>query len=241
MDPWIYIVFVCLFLLSAFFSGTEIALMSLPAHKVESLVKQKKIWAWALADIKANTDRLLITILIGNNLVNTYAAALATQISLVLARNSGLEEAFAVALATGVITFLILMFGEIVPKSFASKNAESISLFVSPIYKVLMFILFPLVFIIEKIIRFFTGKNVKTVITGEEIESFIDMGKDSGALEEEDHVRLKNTLEFTETLVEEVMVPRVRLEALSDQKTVEEALEFYMTHTHSRIPVFMKQ
>lgn len=130
------------------------------------------------------------------------------------------------------------MFGEIVPKSFASKNAESISLFVSPIYKVLMFILFPLVFIIEKIIRFFTGKNVKTVITGEEIESFIDMGKDSGALEEEDHVRLKNTLEFTETLVEEVMVPRVRLEALSDQKTVEEALEFYMTHTHSRIPVF---
>jgi len=212
--------------------------MSLPSHKIESIVKQKLFGAKSLAIIKSNTDRLLITILVGNNLVNVYTAALATQISLTFAQNSWMEEAVAVAIATWAITFLLLMFWEIIPKSFASKNAESISLLVSPVYRFLMILLFPIIWIIEKIIKLFTGTAKPISISDEEIETFLDMWRSSWTLEDDDHTRLKNTLEFSDTLIEEIMIPRVKLEALSDEKTVSEALEFYMKHTHSRIPVF---
>ena len=133
---------------------------------------------------------------------------------------------------------MILVFGEIAPKSFASKNAEKIALFVAPIYKWAMFFLSPIIFVLEMMIRLITGKNVSSKITEEEIETFIDLGKDSGTLEEDDHERLKNTLEFSDTLVEEIMVPRVKMDAISDIHTIEEALEYYRSHTHSRIPVY---
>ena len=212
--------------------------MSLPQHKVDSLLKQKKLWAESLAYIKSKSDRLLIAILVGNNLVNVFAAALATQISLTIAINSWIEQSLAVASATWIITFLILVFWEIIPKSVAVKNAETISLAVAYPYKLLMFIFFPVIFVLERLIMLFTGKNVVKSITSEEIESFLDMWKDTGTLEDEEHERLRNTLEFSETLIEEVMVPRVRLDAISDDKTVSEALEYYLNHTHSRIPVY---
>jgi len=215
--------------------------MSLPSHKVDTLVKQKLFWSKALAGIKSNTDRLLIAILVGNNLVNVYAAALATQISISIARSSGMEEALAVWIATWIITFLILVFGEIVPKSFASKNAEKISLWVAYPYKILILVLFPVIYVLEKLILLFTGKGVQTGITEEEIETFIDLWKDAGTLEDDEHERLKNTLEFSDTLVEEIMVPRVKIDALSDTYTIEEALEYYLAHTHSRIPVYHDQ
>lgn len=238
MDPSVYILFLILFILSGFFSGTEIALMSLPRHKVESLVKQKLFGAVALSHIKHNTDRLLITILVGNNLVNVYAAALATQISIELAKTSNMDEALAIGLATGLITFLILVFWEIIPKSFASKNAQKIGLWVAYPYQVLMIVLFPVIFLLEILIKLFTGKTAAMSITEEEIETFIDLGKDSGTLEDDDHERLRNTLEFSDTLVEEIMVPRVKIDALRNDTTIDKAMEFYMTHNHSRIPVY---
>ncbi len=158
MDPWSYILFLCLFLLSGFFSATEIAFMSIPAHKVDSLVKQKRFGSKTLSRLKKNSDKVLITALIGNNLVNTYAAALATQISIELARASGVEESLAIGIATGIITLLILIFCEIVPKSFASKNAEIISLSAAPIYSFLVTLLTPAILIFEFLIRIFTGK-----------------------------------------------------------------------------------
>lgn len=159
MDPWLYIAFIFLFLLSGFFSATEIAFMSIPLHKVDSLVKQKRFGAKTLSRLKKNSDKVLITALIGNNLVNTYAAALATQISISLARASGMEESLAIGLATGLITFLILVFCEIVPKSFASKNAEFITLSAAPVYSFLVTVLTPVIFVFEILIRIFTGKN----------------------------------------------------------------------------------
>ncbi len=241
MDPRLYLLFIILFILSGFFSGTEIALMSLPSHKIESLVKQKLFGARALSEIRQNTDKLLITILVGNNLVNVYTAALATQISINFAQSSGMDQAFAVGIATWIITFLILVFGEIVPKSFATKNAEKIGLWVAYPYKLLMILLFPVIFVLEILIKLFTGKNVATRVTEEEIETFIDLWKDSGTLEDDEHERLKNTLEFSDTLIEEIMVPRVKVDAIEDIVTIDEAMEYYMTHTHSRIPVYHDQ
>jgi len=227
-------------MLSAFFSWTEIALMSLPKHKVESLLKQWVKWAKDLKYIKEHSDRLLITILIGNNLVNTYTAAFATTIAMQIAKNSGmwLDQAAAVGIATWIVTLLLLLFWEIAPKSFATKNAEKISLAVAKFYRILMIILYPLVVFIEFITKLFTWKSKQEVVSEEEIEAFIDMGKESWTLENEEHEHLKNILEFSDTTVEEIMTPRVKIDKLSDETTVEEALDYILEHTHSRIPVY---
>lgn len=212
--------------------------MSLPGHKIESLIKQGKAWSKALKAIKENNERLLITILIWNNLVNVYTASLATSISIDLADKSGLEQSLAIWISTWVITFLLLMFWEIAPKTFATKNAEKIALLVARPYQILMLILSPAVLVIEFINKMFTWKHAEEIVTNEEIEAFIDMWKHSWTLEDAEHEKLKNILEFGDRFVEEIMTPRVKIDALEESKTVEEAVKFALKHTHSRIPIY---
>lgn len=233
--------FLVLFMLSWFFSGTELALMSIPSHKIESLVKQWRAWAKSLKKIKEHNEKLLITILIWNNLVNVYTASLATTISIKIAENSWLEQSLAIWISTWVITLLLLMFWEIAPKTFATQNAEKIALSVAKFYEILMFVIYPVIIMIEVITRIFTGKKAKEIITNEEIEAFIDMGKDSWTLEHSEHEKLKNILEFSERSVEEIMTPRVKIDAIEENKTVSEAVEFALEHTHSRIPIYQER
>jgi len=240
MDPLLITLFLFLFLLSAFFSGSEIALMSLPSHKIDSLIKQNRFWAKALKYIKDRNDKLLITILIWNNLVNVYTAALATQISISIAEKSNLEQSLAIWISTWIVTFLLLMFWEIVPKTFATKNAEFISLIVAKPYKFLLQILYPLVIIIEWVIKLIIWWKWSSLnVTDEEIESFIDMWKDAWALWAWEHEKLKNLLEFGDITAEEIMTPRVKIDRISINFTVDEAIDFILSHTHSRIPVFI--
>jgi len=240
LDPLLILLFVVLFFLSAFFSGTELALMSLADHKLESLFKQKKYGSQALKKIKENNDRLLITILIGNNLVNTFTAAFATSLAIGLASSGwfGVSESAAIWIATGMVTFLLLLFGEIIPKSIATKNAAAISLAVAPIYKILMVVLYPAILFMEMLIKLFTKDGRVEEITNEEIESFIDMTKNSWSLEDHEHEKIKNILGFDEIEVEEIMTPRVKIEAISIESSIQEAIDFYLTCTHSRIPVY---
>jgi len=240
VDPILIWLFVLLFMLSAFFSWTELALMSMPDHKLKSLVKQKRLWSKALKKIKENSDRLLITILIWNNLVNVYTAALATTIAISMWEASGFPQAQAVWIATWIVTFFLLLFWEIIPKSFAIKNSTWISLMVAPIYRILMIVLYPIISIMEILIKLFSWKGNIEKITDEEIESFIDMWKHSGTLEQKEHKHIKNILDFNDTTVEEIMTPRVNIEALSSDLTVKDVLEFYLSHTHSRIPIYEK-
>lgn len=242
MDPSQILLFIILFLLSAFFSWTELALMSLTEHKLESLSKQNKFWSKSLRKIKKNNDRLLITILIWNNLVNTFTAAFATTIAINIARSSWmwLSEATTVWLATWIITFLLLLFGEIIPKSIATKNSASISLLVAPIYKILMIVLYPIISFLEVIIKIFSKGGHIEKITEEEIESFMDIWKEAWALKNDEHEKIKNILDFANTDVDEIMTPRVKIEALSDRTTVEEAFNYFIAHTHSRIPIYSK-
>lgn len=238
MDPTLIVLFAVLFLLSAFFSASEIALMSLPEHKIDSLFKQNKFWARDLRLIKSQSDKLLIAILIGNNLVNVYIASLATQFAINLSSNFAMEQSVLIWISTGIITFMLLMFGEIVPKSFATKNAEVISLAVAKPYRILIFLLTPIIFFMEIIIKITTGKKSVPQITDEEIESFIDMGRNSWALEAGEHEKIKNMLEFSDITVEEIITPRVKIDALDIETTIDEALDFVLSQTHSRIPVF---
>jgi len=242
MDWPTILIFIILLSLSAFFSWTEIALMSLPMHKIEWFVKQWLSWAKDLKYIKWQSDRLLITILIGNNFINTFTAAFATSIAIWLAHNSGLwlDESTAVGIATWIVTLLLLLFWEIAPKSFAIKNSTKISLAVAKFYKFLIIILFPLVVSIEFITKIFTWDKAKEKVSEEEIQAFIDMWKESGTLEKDEHEHLKNILEFDEISVEEIMTPRVRFDKLSDETLVKDAVDYVLSHTHSRIPVYHK-
>ncbi len=235
-----FIIFIILFCLSWFFSWTEIALMSLPFHKVNALIKQNKIWSKSLSYIKSNNDKLLITILVWNNLVNVYAAALATEISIKVAKNSWIEQSLAIWISTWIITFFILLFWEIIPKSFATKNAVKVSLFVAPIYLVLMKIMYPIILVIEGITKLFTWWKGNVKITNEEIKSFIDLWREAWGLELWEYERLKNTLKFNKRTLEEIMVPRVKMEVLSTKDTIKNARDFYISHTHSRIPIYHK-
>lgn len=232
------LLFLVLFLLSWFFSWTEIALMSLPNHKVDSLVKNKRAWARALRDIKEDTDSLLIMILIWNNLVNVYTAALATQIAIWISKTMDIDQTQAVWISTWIITIFLLLFWEIIPKSFASKNAQLISLIVAPLYKFLITIFYPIIFIIKVVIRIFSGKKTTENITDEEIKSFLEMWRVNWWIDDSDHEKIKSIFEFSDTTAEEIMTPRVRIEAISSSSTVKEAIDFYLTHTHTRLPIY---
>ncbi len=241
MDPTLIIIFTILFLLSAFFSASEIALMSLPEHKIDSLFKQNRFWSKALRYLKDRSDKVLITILIWNNLVNVYIAALATQFAITVSKSSTFDEALIVWVSTWIITFLLLMFWEIVPKSYATKNAEKIALLVANFYKGLIIVLSPIIYFMEGIIKLTTGKSSVSKITDEEIEAFIDMWREEWVFEAGEHEKIKNMLEFSDISVEEIITPRVNIDAIDIDTTVEEALDFVLNHTHSRIPVYTEQ
>lgn len=239
MDPITIIIFIILFLLSAFFSGSETAFMSVPEHKVDAFLKQKKFWARELKKLKSNTDRLLITILIWNNLVNTFTAAFATSIAMDIANSLGAEwSSAAIWIATWVVTILLLIFGEIFPKTLATRYADKISLSVSNIYKFLQIILFPVIRCIEKLMKALQKKKVENKVTDEEIEAFIDKGHDSGVFEAWEYEKVKNMLDFYEITCEEVMTPRVRIDSVPCTMTVDEAIEKLLTFSHSRILVY---
>lgn len=239
MEPLSILLFIILFLLSGFFSWSEIAFLSLPRHTIDSLVKQKRRGAKLLKKLRENTDRLLITILIGNNLVNTFTASLAAKISIDIAEQSWLEQSLAIGISTWIITFLILVFWEILPKSFATRNAQRISLSIAKVFYILEYIFYPFVILIEWIMKFFQSQwGVKNFVSDEEIESFLEMGEQSWVFEQWEYQKLKSMLSFHDVTAQEVMTPRVHVEALSNQLSVNDAVNEALQFSHSRIPVY---
>lgn len=239
MDPLSIILFVLLFGLSAFFSWSEIAFMSLANHKIDSFVKQRKPGAKSLRLLRKNSDRLLILILIWNNLVNITTASLATKISIDIANNSGLEQALAIGISTWIITLLILLFWEIFPKTIATRYAEKIALNVARFYIVLGKIFYPIVISVEYLMNLFQKKHKKHhIITDEEIDSFIEMWDKAWIFEKWEYEKIKNMLDFYEINAQEVMTPRIKMEALPDTLTVKQAKEEFIKFSHSRIPIY---
>jgi len=239
MDPLSILLFIILFWLSGFFSGSEIAFMSLPSHTIQSFVKQWRKWARLLKYLKEHQQKLLITILVGNNLVNTLTAAIATKISIDIANASWLEQSLAIGIATWVITLLILIFGEIFPKSFATRYADRIALSTAGAYVMLMKILTVIVVPIDWLMRKLQSKRVPwQIITDDEIEAFIDQWQKAWLFEKGEYEKLKNMLEFYEVTVQEVMTPRVNIDALPATMSVKEAIKSVMKFSHSRIPIY---
>lgn len=222
--------------LSGFFSGSETAIISLSDAKVRQLSKEKKRGSATLSLLKQDPHKLLITILIGNNLVNIGASVLATVVFTDFFGSTGL------GIATGVMTLLVLIFGEITPKSFATKYSVGISLFVAKPLYILQVLLSPIIWIMDKIVKFLMNmmgsEYNEEDVSEEEIKALIELGAEKGSIEKREKELLKNILQFNDITVEEVMTPRVSIEALSEDSTLQEAIDFVIKKSHSRIPVY---
>ena len=228
-------ILICLIILSAFFSGIETALMSLNMAKVNALVKQKKRGSKALYRIKKNPRKLIITILIGNNVSNIGAASIATVAFTDLFGSTG------VGIATGVMTFLILVFGEITPKTFATQNAQRISLFVARPVEILSKILSPLVAffgLIAKGMSWLLGSKEEQQLSEEELSTIVTMGFREGILSEDAAEIMQNVLEFEGTKVIEIMTPKVDIAMVDGNAKLKDVIDFVVKTPYSIYPVY---
>ncbi|MCG2761648.1 MAG: hemolysin family protein [Candidatus Atribacteria bacterium] len=227
-------------ILSAFFSGTETALFSLNKLQLKKMQKEEENnWRVKLIiRLLDDPQRTLISILTGNMFVNITASSLATYLAIKLIGNIG------VGIASGIMIFTILVFGEIIPKSLAVANAEKISKKVARPIEIISIGLFPLIkffkIIISALYYFSRMKKTKEKkeITEEDLITLIDMGKDEGVIKEEEKKMIRNIFEFGDTTVKEVMIPRVDMACISSDTKLGSILKLIKKMGHSRIPVF---
>ena len=225
-----------LIFLSGAFSGAEIALTALSPAKVRAIGKDDKFGSRAIVKLKSKPQRLLITILIGNNLVNILATVLATFWAIEVFGSN------AIGIVTGLLTFLILVFGEITPKTFAQKYSEQFARALAHPLLWLTKILFPIIWIFEKITQgLISGLKLRQPlhsVSEDELLALVDIGTKEGVIEEHEQEMIENVLEFTDTTAEEVMTIKKDIEMLKIDTSVHEAVQFFLTHSHSRIPVY---
>ena len=228
------IVLLILLACCAFFAGVETATMSLSKAKVRSLVEQKKPGAKALQQIKQNPHRLLVTLLMGNNLVTILTASFSTEVASRIFGSTG------VGIATGVITVLILVFGEITPKSFAIAKAEKLSLFAARPIQIIQFLLTPALWVFEGITKLinklFGQKN--SDITEEELRALITIGREEGLLDKDATQRLHSVLDFERATVKDIMTTRASVVTFDANLTVEQFLDNVLDSPFDHHPLY---
>ena len=224
-----------------FFSGSETALTSIPQHKVDTFLKQHKKWAKYLRYCKKEADKVLMAILIWNNIVNVASASLATTISISIAQWINYNQWLVIWIATAIVTILILIFWEIVPKTYAQQHSESIWLKIAPFYFYLSKILSPIIWCLSLLTKKVSKKSEsEPEISQEEVEAFMERAMESDAVEEDTYENIKKMLYFSEITVWEAMTPRVRICAVHDNLTISQAIEKFLTFHYTRIPVYHK-
>jgi len=234
------VVLLVLLALSAFFSSSEIAMFSLPSHRVDTVVSEGKRGAKTLQGLKRDPHRLLVTILVGNNLINIAMSSIATGLLAYFMASQGR----AVAVATFGVTALVLLFGESAPKSYAVDNSESWALRIAHPLKLAETVLLPLVVLFDYLTRVVNkvtgGRSAieESYVTRQEIRDMIKTGEREGVLDEEEREMLQRTLRFNRTIVKEVMTPRLDMTAVPKDASIEEAIETCVQSNHERLPVY---
>ncbi len=223
---------------SAFFSGSETALMSLSKLKVMHLVEEKRKNAHILERLKEDPHRLLITILVGNNLANIGASALAT--------SAAMErfEDYGISIAIGAITLAVLIFGEITPKSYCIRYAERVALMVSPAVLVFSYLFYPVTVVLDfigKIINKLGPANKEAIITEGELRTIIKASEGEGSIDTEEGEMIHRVLELNDITVDEVMTPRPDMYTLEWSSKIQDVLAEIIDSGFSRIPVFSRR
>ncbi|MDD1717788.1 MAG: hemolysin family protein [Methanoregulaceae archaeon] len=228
------VLFIVCVALSAFFSSAEVALISINRAKVRTLVNEGRKGSEALATLKERPEHILTTILVGNNIVNVGAAAIATSIAIDVFGDIG------VGIATGVVTVLLLVFGEIGPKLYATRSGDGYALRVSGPILVLTKVLSPVNWFVDRLSGG-AGQGAapsEPVVTEEEIKEWIDVGKAGGTIEKEEQEMLYSVFEFGDTTAREVMTPRVDVVVIEDTSSLDETLQIFHSEGFSRLPVY---
>ncbi len=222
--------------LSGFFSGLEVALVGIRKSKVIQLFNEKKKGSKALHKLKTNPSWMMSSVNLGNNLVNVGASALATSLAIRLFGDDGL------GIAVGIMTFLILVFGEITPKTYCNANATKIALRYAPVLLGFSYAFYPVVKffeIISKGVVKLTGSSYSPPpITEEDIKGVIEQGLAEKALEKEEMELVHSALNFDDTVIRSVMTPRTKMFTLNSKMMLFEALPQINQSGHSRIPIF---
>ncbi len=230
-------IFICL-ILSAYFSASETALTSLGELKTKHMIQElgergKILELWLL-----HPNKVLYTLLIGNNIVNILSSVLAADFAYKLFKDSS------IAIVTGVMTVLVIFFGEIFPKTYAKHNAEKFSIFTMYILRLFFWLLYPFSWTLNKIvkalIRFFGGKVEQDgpKITEDELEFLISIGEKEGVLENQKKEMLHNIFEISETSVKEIMVPLNDVTMIEITTPINEIIDVIAKTEYSRIPVY---
>ena len=237
VDLWVEIVVLSVLIgLSGFFSGLEVALVGTRNSKVNQLRKQKVKGAEALYKLKHNPGWMMSSVNLGNNLVNVGSSAFATSIAMRLFGDDGL------AIAVGIMTFLILVFGEITPKTYCNANSTKIALRFAPVLLIFSYAFWPVVKLFEIITRTMvrlTGSSYHAPpITEEEIKGIVEQGLADKALEKDESDLVHSALEFDDTVIRTVMTPRTKMVTLPGKMLLFEALPLINQNAHSRIPLY---
>jgi putative hemolysin len=237
VDLWIEISALAVLIgLSGFFSGLEVALVGVRKSKVTQLLNENKKGAKALHKLKSNPSWMMSSVNLGNNLVNVGSSALATSVALRIFGNDGL------AIAVGVMTFLILVFGEITPKTYCNANSAKIALRFAPVLLTFSYAFYPIVkffeIITKGVVRLTGSSYLPPPITEEEIKGVITQGLEEKALEKDEMELVHGALKFDDTVIRAVMTPRTKMFTLNSKMLLFEALPLINQSGHSRIPIF---
>ena len=228
-------------LLSAFFSGSEAAFLSLHRGRIAKLIKDKISGAEEIAKLVEHPEKLLATVLTGNNIVNTAAASIGTALVISIFQNSNIPNSISVLIATIFISILLLIFSETIPKTIAVRNSEKVALMAVKALVKVAYLFFPFVWFLEKISRLtglLFGIKDATIISEEEILALIDERQQIGEADASEAQMLERVFRFNDTKLFEVMTPRTEIIAIDQTSTLETFLVMYKNHTHSRFPIY---
>ena len=224
--------------LSGFFSGLEVALVGVRISKIEQMVKDKVKGSSSLLKLKTNPSRMMASVNLGNNLVNVASTAIATDIALKIFGNDGL------AIVIGIMTFLILVFGEITPKTYCNANAAKIAARYSRVLLAFSYAFYPVVRILEAItkgiIRLTGSSDNPPGLTEDEIKGVIDQGLKDNAIEKQESELVHGALNFDDIIIRSVMTPRTKMFTLNSKRILFETLPEINNSGFSRVPVYLE-
>lgn len=219
------IVLAVLLALSAFFSSAETAMTTVNKLRIKSLAESGNSRAVIMEKILAHSAKMLSAILIGNNIVNLYASSLATSLAIDVFGSSS------VGIATGILTLLVLIFGEITPKNLAAVRAEKLSLSYAPVIWALMWIMTPVISVTNALsgllMRLFHATpGRKDVITEDDLRTFVDASRDDGAIQVEEHKMINNVFDLDESCARDIMVPGVDMVCINEDDSTKKSGKF---------------
>ncbi len=224
-----------LVVLSAFFNGVEVALVAISKTKLRHLINQNRRGSGSLAKLKSNPRRMLITIIIGNNVTNVTAAAVAADVATGILGNTGL------GISIGIMTLLLLVFGEITPKTYSIHHSERISLRFARVILGMQYALYPFVRVLEiittGIFKASRSEVKERPFSEAELRAALDIGVEEKVIEKHEREMIGDVLEFHDTTVEAIMTPRNRMLYLDTEMTVQDAVPLLKDIRFSRIPL----